>query len=170
MGYLQDAADLIRDAFAEENITPALDAIMGAVWDTTGSRSELSELLGELDGHLKDTGHPGEAGFCRAMKEAVDGFRGDGLGLEWFVTQALRVTGWAKPSPTLAARDYLETRRLRAAVAEAFVETRREILARRLERRREEMRREERRERVRGVAMTALAIGTLGISRAFEDL
>ncbi len=170
MGYLQDGARGIRDAFAETKLDPAVDAILEATWLATGTGEELSEMLGELGAHLRQGGHGREADLCLALREAVDAFAEPRMTPEWFVAKVLRITGWGKPSPTLAAQGYFERRRTKGAVLRALGEVCQDLADQRVARIRKEIRRQERCDQVWGVARTALAIGTLGISRAFEDV
>lgn len=166
MSYLDDSCDCVREAFETDKIGTALIAFQKGLWNPTETQGELRDLVAEVGDALRADGDVEESDFCRDLLKRLEGAKDGQMELAWFLTETLRVTGWAKPSPTRAVEDHLKGIRDLAVLAEAcqrVIASRGEARLRAYVREAESERRWEKARRI------GMAVGTLGLSLAFED-
>ncbi len=172
MSYLDEAREHVLTAFEIDGVEDALSALQAAFWSPVDTYSEVLDLVAEVGVALGERGHVPEAEFCARLHESASRLSGNGpVGAEPFLVTCLQVAGWGKPSPTRLVRAYLERCEIRSAVASALLE----VLSERRREHLESLRRDEaRRDRVDSVkrfaGKAALAVGTFGVSLAFDDL
>lgn len=160
MSYLDDCLELMETAFEADDLMVVMACLHKAFWMPVDKRSEIVALLRETAAALPE----GERrSFCLTFADRIDALPPGKIGLQAFMETGLDVTGWARPSPSRAARAYVEFNE----IMDVLWAAQRQVASERASRRLREYERELRVDRAKRIG---LAVCTLGASLAFEGL